>query len=48
MNNYTSREESEKLITLGIDQDTADLVYVSNLYYPSIIPGVKYSDVKNK
>ncbi len=46
--NYTSREESEKLITLGIDQNTADLVYVSNFYYPSVLPGVNYLDVKNK
>lgn len=46
--NYTSREESEKLISLGINQNTADLVYVSNFYYPSVLPGVKYLDVKDK
>lgn len=46
--NYTSREESLKLISLGIDQNTSDLVYVSNFYYPSVLPGVKYLDVKDK
>jgi hypothetical protein len=46
--NYTSREESLKLISLEIDQNTSDLVYVSNIYYPSVLPGVKYLDVKDK
>lgn len=45
---YTTREESSKLVSLGIDQNTADLVYVSNIYYPSVLPGVKYLDVKDK
>lgn len=45
---YTTREESEKLIKFGIDVDTADLIYVSNFSYPSILPGVVYSVVKNK
>lgn len=46
--NYTTQEESKTLIELGIDQDTSDLVYIPNLSYPSVLPGVKFSVIKEK
>lgn len=44
----TSKNESLELIELGIDQDTADLVYIGGIETASYLPGVKFSVVKEK
>lgn len=44
----TSKNESLELIELGIDQDTADLVYLKGIETASYLPGVKFSTVKEK
>lgn len=44
----TSRSESLELIELGIDQDTADLVYIEGIETASYLPGVKFGVVKEK
>lgn len=44
----TSKNESLELLELGIDQDTADLVYIEGIETASYLPGVKFGVVKEK
>ena len=44
----TSKSESLELIELGINQDTADLIYIGEIETASYLPGVKFSVVKEK
>ena len=44
----TSKNESLELLDLGIDQDTADLIYVGEIKTASYLPGVKFSAVKER
>lgn len=44
----TSKNESLELLDLGIDQDTADLIYIGEIKTVSYLPGVKFSVVKER
>lgn len=44
----TSKSESLELLKLGIDLDTADLIYVGEIKIASYLPGVNFSVVKEK
>lgn len=46
--NYTTREESKILLELGISKDTADLIYIPGLEFPSVLPGVKFGVIEEK
>lgn len=44
----TSKNESLELLELGIDQDTADLIYIEEISTASYLPGVKFGVIKER
>ena len=48
MASCTSKNESLELIKLGIDQDTADSIYIEGIDVASYLPGVKFGVIKER